>query len=132
MRKAVKKDVAKAAKTEKKKVVRKKRKVGARKAARKSAKKKVVRKRRKVAKIAKVAKKRGRPPLKKKPGRKPGRKPRAKVGRKPKAAAELITLPINNQTDVDFWSNIVAYMNKNKGRSFIIQLDGTSFSLGVQ
>ena len=129
MKKAVKADVAKAAKTEKKKVVRKKRKVGTRKAARKTAKRKVVRKRRKVAgkvrKVTKVAKRRGRPPLKKKAGRKP-------AGRKPKAAAELITLPVNNQTDVDFWSNMVAYLNMNKGKSFIIQLDGKSFSLGVQ
>ncbi len=124
MKKAVKKDVAKAKTTGKKKVVRKKRKVGARKAARKAAKKKVVRKRRrkakKVAKVTKTGKRRGRPPLKK------------KAGRKPRAAAELITLPVNNQTDVDFWSNMVAFLNKNKSKSFIIQLDGKSFSLGVQ
>lgn len=157
MKKAIKKGAGTAAKkTATKKVARKKKattvKVGARKAARKAGKKKVVRKKRKavrkVRKVTKTGKKRGRPPLKKKPGRpplkkkagrkkKPGRKPGPKPGRKPgpkprAATASLINLPINNQTDVNFWSNLVAFLNQNKNKSFIIQLDGTSFRLGVQ
>jgi hypothetical protein len=119
MKKAIKKATgATTAPTEekpktKKKQVRRKRKI------RRKAKteKPVVRKKRVVEKT--VKKRRGRP-AKKKPGPKPAPK-----------KTTLIELPINGQTDVDFWSNMVAFLNENKKRSFIIQLDGKSFSLGA-
>ena len=90
--------------------------------------KKPVRKKRKVARKAKTEKQVVRKTAKKRRGR-PAKK---KAGRKatPRKTT-LIELPINDQTDVDFWSNMVAFLNENKKRPFIIQLDGKSFSLGA-
>ncbi len=94
-------------------------------------------------------------PRKKAPGRPrkvaakrgPGRPPKKKAGRPRKTGLgrprkettvreapvnkEMIELPINAQTGVDFWSNMVKYLNDNQGKSFIIQLDGKTFALGA-
>jgi|GEM_PF-3219244 len=47
------------------------------------------------------------------------------------AATDLITLPINDETNIEFWSGLVTFLNDNRNRSFVIQLDGRSFSLGA-
>jgi len=45
---------------------------------------------------------------------------------------DQIILPVNDQTDVDFWSNMVGFLNKSQGKDYVIVLDGKSFSLGIK
>lgn len=70
----------------------------------------------------------GRPPKKRGPGRPAKKKTVRRVAAKP----SQVTLPITAQTDVDFWSNMVGFLNKNKGKDYVVVLDGKSFSLGTK
>jgi hypothetical protein len=95
----------------------------------------VKRKKKAVAK-KKVAKRGpGRPP-KKKAGRPrkagPGRPRKKTTARKVAAKKTTVELPVNSQTDVDFWSNLVGFLNDNRGKGFVIQLDGKTFALGAR
>jgi len=138
-------------------VVRRKRRKVAKRVARKKPgpKKGVTRKRRTKKKVATVAKRGpGRPPKKRGTGRPPvkrvgarraaGTSTKRKAIRRPgrpakkvavrRAAPEKnqIELPINPQTDIDFWSNMVRFLNGNRGDGFAFILDGKSFSLGAK
>jgi len=67
----------------------------------------------------------------KKTRKKAKRKTRKKRAvRKVAATAGLINLPINSDTDINFWSNLISFLNDKKNKSFIIQLDGEKLSLG--
>ena len=73
-----------------------------------------------------VKKKRAGWPKGKKRGKRRGR-PRKKVTRM--TAGNSILLPSNINTDLAFWSDMIVFLNKNKGKSFIIQMDGKNFTL---
>jgi hypothetical protein len=115
-------------KTTKKKVIRRKKKV-----AKKATRKKIVRRKKKVRMVAKRGP--GRPPTKRGPGRpakkRRGRQPMKKVGRRAGARNDVINLPITAQTDTKFWTDLLLFVNMNRRKAFIIQLDGLKFSLGT-
>ena len=73
----------------------------------------------------KVVKKRGWPKGKKR-GKRRGR-PAKKVARG--RVANSILLPINKQTDLDYWTDMIVFLNKYKGKSFMIQMDGVDYTL---
>ena len=104
----------------KKKVVRKKRTRTKTASEKTITRKKRPGRKKKTAGRKKTAKKRGRPRTVKSTRRRGAEK---KTG--------LITLPINKDTDVAFWSRMVAFLNEKKNKSFVIHLDGKSFSLGT-
>ena len=66
----------------------------------------------KVAK--KVGKKRGRPPGIKKAA---------------KATARSLLIPKNVSNELAFLSDMVVFLNKNKGKTFVVQMDGVNYSL---
>jgi len=94
--------------------------------------KKVVRKKRVVKK--KVAKRGpGRPP-KRGPGRPPkkaGRRTKKVAARRSAGVKGKVVIPVSASTDLAFWSNLVKFLNANKNKTFVIQLDGKSISIGV-
>lgn len=72
-------------------------------------------------------KRRGRPAgSKNKPGRKPGRP--AKRGPKKKAAS--IPIPVESD-NMAYWSELVVFLNENKGKNMIVQTDGKNYSLNA-
>ena len=92
--------------------------------------KNIVRKKRKTSKkVTKVGKRGpGRPPKKRGPGRPVKKKTVRRVAAKP----AQIDLPITKNADLDFWSNMVGFLNKNKGKSYVVVLDGKNVSLGTR
>lgn len=82
---------------------------------------------RKVAKkTVKKAKRRGRP----RGSKTRTKKKRGRVGRPRKTvSASSITLPVGTKVDIGFWSDVVVFLNKNKGKTFIVQMDGVRYSL---
>ena len=126
----VKSDVKETELPMEKKVIRKKRKyvkrIGRKKPGPKPGTTQKRKTRKKVAKVAKRGP--GRPPKKRGPGR-PTKK--AAVRRVATKKTTTLTLPVNSQTDVDYWINMVGFLNKNRGKSHVIVLDGKNFSLGT-
>jgi len=61
-----------------------------------------------------------------KTAKRPGR-PRKKVRRV--KVSNSITLPLDRNSDLSFWSELVVYLNKNTGKSFVIQMDGVNYTL---
>jgi hypothetical protein len=114
-------------------------------------KKKVATKKKKVVnkKVAKKPKKPGMPKAekKRKKGGWPKGKKRGKRVRRPKSikkakrpgrprkkgsrgkTSNSITIPVDRNSDIDFWSDLVVYLNKNNRKAFHIQLDGINYSL---
>jgi len=123
MKMAIKKSTAPVKSAGKKKKTR-------RKTRKKTAKKKTIKRGPAKRKVAKKAK-RGRPPLKKtsRTGKKRGRRPGRK--RATRRAAGTLKLSVTRQTDIDFWTKLISYLNKNKGKTFVIQLDGKDYSLST-
>jgi len=62
---------------------------------------------------------------KKRRGRPPKKTPAVTV----KATDSTIPLPINPETDVEFWENILRFARTQKGAAFYIRLDGERFTL---
>lgn len=78
------------------------------------------RKRRARRKVAKVAKRGPGRPRKKRPGR-----PAKTIAlREVATRKDQITLPVNEQTDLDFWSNMLGFLNENKERTTSLFLTG--------
>jgi len=116
--KVVKKKTAKKAPT-KKKPTRKKR------VAKKVVRKKVVKR---------VAKRGPGRPRRKGPGRPPkkrGRPAKKVAARRGAGTKGQIVIPVTTGTDLTFWSNLVMFLNANKNKTFVIQLDGKSISIGA-
>ena len=86
------------------------------------------RRKRRARTVAKVAKRGPGRPRKKRPGRPATMAAAGAVTVK----KDQIILPVNDQTDVDFWSNMVGFLNKSQGKDYVIVLDGKSFSLGIK
>ncbi|MFH1999024.1 MAG: hypothetical protein ABIK28_05040 [Planctomycetota bacterium] len=63
----------------------------------------------------------------KKAGR-PAKKAGRPAKRGPKRITRSIELPIDNN-NLAFWSEMVVFLNDNKGKSFIVQMDGTNYTL---
>jgi len=42
-----------------------------------------------------------------------------------------VVIPVSASTDLTFWSNLVMFLNANKKKTFVIQLDGKSISIGA-
>jgi len=53
------------------------------------------------------------------------------VAPRPGRPARKLVLPVNGRTDADYWINMVSYLNKNKNKSYVIQLDGTNYLLSA-
>ena len=70
--------------------------------------------------MAKKKARRGRP---KGSGKKRGRPPVRKT------TAGSMTLPVDTQVDLMYWSELVVFLNANKGKNFIVKMDGTSYTL---
>jgi len=71
----------------------------------------------------KKAKRRGRPA-----GRKAGkRRGRPAAGRGGKST-KSIAIPVAND-NLQFWNDMVVFLNAHKGKAFIVQMDGSNFSL---
>ena len=81
----------------------------------------------------KAAKKRGR--VGRPPGKKAGKKAAKKRGRPPgrkkvaRAAAHSLLIPKNVSNELAFLSDMVVFLNKNKGKTFVVQMDGINYSL---
>ena len=76
-------------------------------------------------KVSKVAKKRGRPK-----GSKNIRHGRP-AGRPRKAAAGAMTIPVTDDASLLYWHDMVTFLNKNKGKTFTVQMDGTNYTLNA-
>ena len=99
--------------------------MAAKKTTKKAGKKKT--KKKTVRKVAKKKRPRGRPPGSK--SKKKRRTGSAKVGRK--ALMRSITLPVDKPASLNYWSDMVVFLNSNQGKSFIVQMDGTSYTLNA-
>jgi hypothetical protein len=97
---------------------------GRKKTKRKVAKKKTTR-RKAAKKVHKKAKRRGRPPGS---GKKRGRKPGVKAKR---GSKNSIDLPVTSGADLVFWSEMVIFLNANQGKTFIVQMDGSDYTLNA-
>ena len=38
-------------------------------------------------------------------------------------------IPVANDADILYWNKFVAFLNKHKGKSFTVQMDGLNYSL---
>lgn len=92
-----------------------------------------------MARVAKKGKKRGRRPgrpakkAKRGPGRSKGFKVAKRRGRPAgrrgrKAAGSSMTLTVTDES-LQFWNEMIVFLNENKGKNFIVQTDGKNFSL---
>ena len=102
----------------------------AKKKAKKVAAKKKTTKKKATKKTGRV----GRPPGKK-VGKKAAKKAGKKRGRPPgrkrvtKAPARSLLIPKNVSNELAFLSDMVVFLNKNKGKTFVVQMDGVNYSL---
>jgi len=69
----------------------------------------------------KVAKRRGRPAG-------TGRKGRRGRTAGTKAGGSSLTLPLSSE-DLQFWNTFIVFLNANSGKDFVVQTDGTNYSL---
>ena len=45
------------------------------------------------------------------------------------AAVGAMELPVAGTDDLLYWNDMLLFLNKNKGKSFTVQMDGVSYSL---
>jgi len=58
-----------------------------------------------------------------------GRPPKIKTISTPEVNETTIHLPINTETDVEFWENLLRFASVQNGNAFYIRLDGMEFKL---
>jgi len=77
---------------------------------------------------AKKTKKKAGRPKGKKPGRKPGR-PKLSGGKA--KTTNSMELPVDIPADITYWSEFVAFLNNNAGKTFTVQTDGVKWVICV-
>jgi len=57
-----------------------------------------------------------------------GKKPGRPAGKKAAKTSGLL-LPIDTEVGLMYWSSMVVFLNENKGKNFVVKMDGVKYEL---